>query len=68
MIPIKIIIYKEKGAWNEICHTVSCTSQNYRIYGKYRKIKQTKYEKSSSKFNKKKLKIEKELRLKKHLT
>ena len=50
MIPIKIITYKEKGAWNEICQTVSCTYQNYRIYGKYRKIKQTKYEKSSSKF------------------
>lgn len=27
MIPIKIIIYKEKGAWNEICQTVSCTYQ-----------------------------------------
>lgn len=60
MIPIKIIVYKEKAAWNEICQTVSCTNQNYRIYGKYRKIKQMKYEKSSSKFNKKKLKIEKE--------
>lgn len=64
MIPIKIIIYKEKGAWNEICQTVSCTYQNYRIYGKYRKIKQMKYEKSSEVNLNKKLK----LRLKKHLT
>ena len=57
MIPIKIITYKAKGAWNEIRQC--WTNQNYRIYGKYRKIKQTKYEKSSNKFNKKKLKLKK---------